>query len=94
MTGDDEAWATAVERRRPPKPPPRVVVSGTGDPALRIALIEAGIISYTDLAMAEEKLRGAQRTGEPIVVGPVGPGLPDDAVSTEAGTGPGDRDRA
>jgi len=34
-----------------------------GDPALRMALIDAGVLSYEQLALAEEKLRAAREGG-------------------------------
>lgn len=51
-----------------PKETSKIVSQLGGDPALRLALISAGVITYEDLARAEEALRGARDAGSPIVV--------------------------
>lgn len=54
----------------------KVVKGGSSDLALRIALVDAGVLSYESIALAEERLSHARESGEPIVFG-----NPDDRSS-------------
>ena len=88
----DDEWTAAVNRRiaeAEARKPKRVFI-GTGDPALRLALIDAGIISYHQLATAEEKLRVARETGNPAIADSRDR-LPHTAGGSEEDPGPGDR---
>lgn len=65
---EEVTFEEALKRRQKEQDVPIRVVRGSGgDPALRLALINAGVISYQQLALAEEELRVAQATGQPAV---------------------------
>jgi hypothetical protein len=40
----------------------------SADPALRLALVNAGVIGYAEILAAEEQLRSAARGGESVVI--------------------------
>lgn len=63
----EEAVARRRELDHSERPTKVVVAQGGADPALRLALIEAGIITYENLAVAEERLRDAKDKGSPVV---------------------------
>lgn len=74
LCGHDEEWHRTNHPRHPfngelqqKATPSKVKVVQGGDPVLRLALVQSGILSYEQLALAEEKLRNAQASGEPII---------------------------
>lgn len=50
------------------QPKTSVMKGLSNDPALRVALVEAGVISYAQIMAAEEKLRDAAGRGQAIVI--------------------------
>lgn len=97
LCGRDEEWHKENKPRHPylgnpsglnnePKPEGKVVKGSTGvDIALRMALVEAGVISYGQIVVSEERLRNAAGRGEVVVV----PYSADEPGVPEPGSSPG-----
>lgn len=91
-----DAAPGSLNQKEKLRPAPAAVGVGMGgDPALRLALINAGVITYGQLATAEEELRGARNSGTPVFARPpdasAGPGVSDDGRSSVEDLGPRNR---
>ena len=82
--GPDQDPGSAItneKKKPPPAAPGQVGISQMtgGDPVLRLALMNRGVISLADIIAAEQQIAAASASGRPAVAQADPPGRPEDS---------------